>query len=51
MVFTDIVPHSVLSGRLALEQTFLISRCSLASPDRAPISILEKIGGVKLSLS
>jgi len=51
LVFTDIVPHSVLSGQLALEQTFLISRESLASPGRAPVSVLEKIAGVKLTLS
>jgi hypothetical protein len=51
LVFTDIVPHSVLSGQLALEQTFLISRDSLASPSRAPVSVLEKIAGVKLTLS
>jgi len=50
LVFTDIVPHSVLSGQLAMEQTFLISRDSLASPERAPISILERIAAVRLSL-
>jgi len=50
LVFTDIVPHSVLSGQLALEQTFLISRDSLASPERAPISILERIAATRLSL-
>jgi hypothetical protein len=50
LVFTDIVPHSVLSGQLALEQTFLISRDSLASPGHAPISILERIAGARLSL-
>lgn len=50
LVFTDIVPHSVLSGQLALEQTFLISQNSLASPGRAPVSVLEKISGEKLTL-
>src|SRR6516225_4889297 len=50
LVFTDIVPHSVLSGQLALEQTFLISQNSLASPERAPISILERIAATRLSL-
>jgi hypothetical protein len=49
LVFTDIVPHSVLSGQLALEQTFLIPRESLASPSRAPVSVLEKIAGGKLT--
>jgi len=45
MVFTDMVTHSVLSGQFALEQTFLVSRDSLALPDKAPISILERLSG------
>jgi 3-deoxy-D-manno-oct-2-ulosonic acid (Kdo) hydroxylase len=49
LVFTDIVPHSVISGRLALEQTFLVARETLASRARAPISILEKLAGARLS--
>jgi hypothetical protein len=48
MVFTDVVPHAVLGGRLALEQTVIVSRSSLADPRRAPASILEKIAGVSL---
>ena len=48
MVFTDVVPHAVLGGRLALEQTVIVSRSSLADPRRAPASILEKIAGVPL---
>ncbi|HLN79844.1 MAG TPA: Kdo hydroxylase family protein [Thermoanaerobaculia bacterium] len=45
MVFTDGVSHAVLSGRHALEQTFLISRDSLASPESAPIGVLERLAG------
>jgi len=48
MVFTDVVPHAVLGGRLALEQTVIVSRSSLADPRRAPASILERIAGVSL---
>jgi hypothetical protein len=48
MVFTDVVPHAVLAGRLALEQTVIVSRATLADPQRAPASILEKIAGVSL---
>ena len=48
MVFTDVVPHAVLAGRLALEQTVIVSRSTLADPQRAPASILEKITGVSL---
>lgn len=43
LVFTDVVPHSVQSGQHALEQTFFISRRSLANPENAPVSILERI--------
>src|SRR5262249_11562297 len=48
LVFTDVVPHAVLGGRLALEQTVIVSRSTLADPQRAPASILEKIAGVSL---
>src|SRR5581483_9143214 len=41
MTFTDIVPHAVLSGQYALEQTFIVARSSLATPECAPASILE----------
>ena len=48
LVFTDVVPHAVLGGRLAVEQTVIVSRSSLADPGRAPASILEKLTGVSL---
>jgi hypothetical protein len=49
LVFTDVVPHAVLSGRLALEQTFIVKRSSLLDPSRAPASLLEKITGTGLT--
>ncbi len=45
LVFTDMVPHAVLSGRLALEQTVIVSRESLRNPEQAPSAILERIAG------
>ena len=48
MVFTDMVSHAVLGGRYALEHTFIVSRGSLALPDKAPIAILEGIAGAPL---
>jgi hypothetical protein len=42
LVFTDLVPHAVLGGRLALEQTVIVSRKCLANREAAPASILEK---------
>jgi len=49
LVFTDMVSHAALSGRYALEQTFIVARPSLALPEKAPIAILEGIAGVKLA--
>ncbi len=50
LVFTDVVPHAVLGGRLALEQTVIVSRESLQNPALAPSSILEKIAGRVLTI-
>ncbi len=49
LVFTDVVPHAVLSGRFAVEQTMIVSRQSLADPGRAPASILERLAGRSLA--
>lgn len=46
LVFTDLVPHAVLSRRFALEQTFFISRDALLIPEKAPYRILQEIIGV-----
>jgi hypothetical protein len=43
MCFTDIVPHAVLSGRYALEQTVIVSRESLLDRRNAPVEILQEI--------
>lgn len=45
LAFTDIVPHSVESGQYALEQTFIVSRQSMATPENAPVAILERLCG------
>ncbi len=49
MVFTDVVPHAVLSGQHAVEQTFLIAKDSLADPERAPVRILERMSHRRLT--
>jgi len=48
LTFTDVVPHSVLSGQHALEQTFIIARNSMADPERAPVAILERMCGTQM---
>ena len=47
--FTDSVPHAVLSGRYALEQTFIVALSGLVTPERAPIRVLEKMAGRPLA--
>ncbi len=49
LVYTDGVPHSVLSGQHALEQTFIISRKGLVAPQASPIGVLEKLCGRPLA--
>jgi hypothetical protein len=47
--YTDSVPHAVLSGQYALEQTFIIALEGLVTPERAPIRVLEKLAGRPLA--
>ena len=49
IVYTDIVSHAVLSGRLAFEQTFIIARQSMLRPEFAPASVLERIVGAPVT--
>jgi 3-deoxy-D-manno-oct-2-ulosonic acid (Kdo) hydroxylase len=51
IVFTDSASHACLSGQYALEQTFIVRRASLAAPEKAPITILEKLAGYPLARS
>jgi 3-deoxy-D-manno-oct-2-ulosonic acid (Kdo) hydroxylase len=49
MVFTDVVPHAVLSGRYALEQTVIVRRDTLAQRENAPVEILQRLCGRPLA--
>jgi len=51
LVFTDMVSHAVLSGQFALEQTFIVSRRSLADTEKAPVNILERMAGCALTVN
>jgi hypothetical protein len=48
MVYTDTVPHAVIAGQYALEQTFLVSPDALVAPQHSPLKVLESIAGTKL---
>ena len=50
IVFTDQVSHAATAGQYALEQTFIVPRTALVDPQKAPISILEKIDFFRNSL-
>lgn len=49
IVFTDSVPHAVLSGQFALEQTYIVDLNAMVAPQQAPLKILERICGKKLA--
>ena len=48
IVFTDSVPHAVLSGRLALEHTYIVCEADLMLPEKSPRQVLEKLAGMSL---
>jgi hypothetical protein len=49
MVYTETVPHAVLGGQYALEQTFLVDPAAMVTRESAPIAILEKMAGARLA--
>jgi hypothetical protein len=48
MVYTDTVPHAVLAGQYALEQTLLVKPETLVAPETSPLKVLEEIAGTAL---
>jgi hypothetical protein len=48
MVYTDTVPHAVLAGQYALEQTLLVSPDAMVEPQSSPLRVLEKMAGAEL---
>lgn len=49
LVYTDGVPHAVLSGQYVLEQTFIIPQRALVAPERSPLRVLDAISGTSMS--
>jgi hypothetical protein len=49
LVFTDSVPHAVVSGQYALEQTVIVPRTAMRLPEKSPASILERLAGPTLA--
>lgn len=48
MVYTETVPHAVLAGQYALEQTFLVDPEAMVVAESAPVRILERMVGARL---
>ena len=48
MVYTDTVPHAVLAGQYALEQTFLVRSEAMVRPEISPLRVLEEIAHAPL---
>jgi hypothetical protein len=48
MVYTETVPHAVLAGQYALEQTFLVDPAAMVVPESAPVRVLERMAGARL---
>ncbi|HZZ40288.1 MAG TPA: Kdo hydroxylase family protein [Acidobacteriaceae bacterium] len=49
MVYTDTVPHAVLAGQYALEQTFLVSMNAMVRPEISPLRVLEELAQARLA--
>jgi hypothetical protein len=47
--FTDSVPHAVLTGQCALEQTLIIPVTALLAPEKSPLRVLEGLAGRPLA--
>jgi hypothetical protein len=47
--YTDAVPHAVLSGQYALEQTFIIPLQAQITVEKSPLFVLEKLAGAPLA--
>ena len=50
LVFTDTVPHAVVEGQYAVEQSFFVPRSALVAGDSAPVSIIESFSGHRMTL-
>jgi hypothetical protein len=48
LVYTDQVPHAVLSGQFAIEQTYIVPLEAMVAPELSPIRVLESMCGTAL---
>ena len=50
LVYTDQVPHAVMSGQFALEQTFIIPIRAMVAPEHSPLRVLESRYGTPMAV-
>jgi hypothetical protein len=48
MVYTDMVPHAVMAGQYALEQTYLVAPEAMVAPEHSPLAVLQSMTGERL---
>lgn len=48
MVYTETVPHAVLGGQYALEQTFLVDPAAMVTRESSPVAVLERMAGASV---
>ncbi len=51
LVYTDSVPHAVLSGKFAIEQTFIVPVTAMVKPEVSPVRVLESIAGERMGIA
>lgn len=49
LVFTDAVPHAVVSGQYALEQTVIVPRSAMRLPEKSPAAVLQRFAAAPLT--
>jgi hypothetical protein len=49
IVYTDQVPHAVLSGQYAMEQTYIVPIEAMVAPELSPLRVLESMAGRALA--
>ncbi len=47
--FTDSVPHAVVRGQYAVEQTLIVPIAAMVNPENAPLRVLERLAGQPLA--
>ena len=50
-MFSDMVSHAAMAGQYAFEQTFSLPVAAMGDAARAPVRVLESVGGAGVGLA